>query len=142
MAGSEVRCPDCDTRNRLPVVTGGKPRCGKCQALLPWLVEVDGSEFDAAIAESSVPVLVDLWAPWCGPCKMIAPALEELSRERAGALRVLKLNVDEAPEISQRLGVQGIPTMVLYDKGAEVARQVGALPANAISQWVDAAGVV
>ena len=97
MGAGEVRCSNCNTRNRLPVVTGGKPRCGKCQTPLPWLVEADESEFDAAIAESSLPVLVDLWAPWCGPCKMVAPALEELSRERAGSLRVLKLNVDEAP---------------------------------------------
>ena len=120
-------------------MTGGKPRCANCQTLLPWLVEVGSSDFDAAIAESSIPVLVDLWAPWCGPCKMIAPALEQLSRERAGSLRVLKLNVDEAPDVSERLGVRGIPTMVLYDKGTEVARQVGALPANAIGQWLDSA---
>ena len=141
MAAGEVRCGKCNTRNRLPVVTGGKPRCGKCQELLPWLVDVDAGEFDQAIAESSIPVVVDLWAPWCGPCKTIAPALEQLARERAGSLRVLKLNVDEAPEISDRLGVRGIPTMVLYDKGIEVARQVGAIPANAISRWVDTAGV-
>jgi thioredoxin 2 len=107
--------------------------------MLPWLVDVDASNFDEAISESSVPVLVDLWAPWCGPCKMVAPALEQLSRDRAGSLRVIKLNVDEAPEVSSRLGVQGIPTMVLYDKGTEIARQVGAIPGSAIGRWIDAA---
>jgi thioredoxin 2 len=121
-------------------VTGGKPRCGKCQTLLPWLVDATSETFDAAIAESSVPILVDLWAPWCGPCKMIAPALEQLSRDRVGDLRVLKLNIDEAPQVASKLGVQSIPTIVLFDKGVEVARQVGAVPAGAISRWLDAAG--
>ena len=84
-----------------------------------------------------MPVLVDLWAQWCGPCRAVAPALEQLAAERAGSLRVAKVNVDEAPEVSARLGVQGIPTMVLYRDGTEVGRQVGAMPAHAIAAWVD-----
>ncbi|MCP4226378.1 MAG: redoxin family protein, partial [Actinomycetia bacterium] len=86
---------------------------------------------------SARPVLVDLWAPGCGPCRMVAPALATLSEERAGLLRVVKVNVDEVPEVSARLGVQGIPTMVLFDDGAEVGRQVGALPIDRIRAWVD-----
>jgi thioredoxin 2 len=82
-------------------------------------------------------VLVDLWAPWCGPCHMISPALEQLAVDRAGSLRIAKVNVDEQPEVSSRLGVMGIPTLVLFDKGAEVSRQVGALPAHQIERWVD-----
>lgn len=134
-----VNCLNCGTRNRLPTVSSGRPRCPNCQTDLPWLSEVTTADFDQAIAAATMPVLVDLWAPWCGPCRAVAPALEELARTRAGALRVVKVNVDDEPQVSGRLGVQGIPTMVLYNDGAEVARQVGALPAAKIAQWVDSA---
>lgn len=132
-------CPSCGARNRLPVVSSGRPRCAKCQADLPWLVEADAAEFDDAVTRSSLPVLVDLWAPWCGPCRMVAPALEELALERAGTLRIVKVNVDEAPQVSERYGVRGIPTMLLLRDGEEVARQVGALPLHGIRDFVDSA---
>ena len=137
MASANIKCPDCGTLNRLPVATTGKPRCGKCHKDLPWLAEVSGDEFDEVIAASSIPALVDLWAPWCGPCHAVAPALEQLSADMAGTLRVVKVNVDESPAVSARLGVQGIPTMVLYRDGEEIARQVGALPGDQIRKWVD-----
>lgn len=134
-----IRCPTCDTRNRLPVTTAGHPRCGSCKAELPWLSNATSEDFDQIVAGTTIPVLVDLWAPWCGPCRAVAPALEDLARERAGALRVVKVNVDDEPTVSSRLGVQGIPTMVLYADGVEVSRQVGALPAAKLGHWVDAA---
>ena len=134
---STVACPACGTKNRVPVVTGGHPRCASCKADLPWLVDATGDELTRALDQSSLPVLVDLWAPWCGPCKAVAPVLEQLAADLAGRLRVVKVNVDHAPEVSARLGVQGIPTMVLFDGGTEIARQVGALPGPAIRQWVD-----
>jgi thioredoxin 2 len=137
MSTSTITCSSCGARNRVPVTTSGKPRCAKCQTDLPWLADVTAADFDPAIRKSSLPVLVDLWAPWCGPCKMVAPALAELSKERAGSLRVIKLNVDHAPEVSARLGVQGIPTMLLFHNGSEVGRQVGALPLDRIRTWVD-----
>ena len=137
MSANEARCTQCGTRNRVPVTTTGRPLCAKCKTDLPWLVDATGAEFAAAIESSAVPVLVDLWAPWCGPCKAVAPALEQLAVELAGTLRIVKVNVDRAPEVSTRLGVQGIPTMVLYDGGDEVARQVGTLPGPAIRQWVE-----
>lgn len=132
-----VACPGCGTRNRVPVVTGGRPRCASCKIDLPWLVDANGGELTPALDQSALPVLVDLWAPWCGPCKAVAPALEQLAVDLAGTLRVVKVNVDDAPEVSARLGVQGIPTMVLFDDGVEIARQVGALPGPAIRQWVE-----
>lgn len=132
-----VACPRCHTKNRVPVVTNGRPRCASCKAALPWLVDATGSELAPALERSSIPVLVDLWAPWCGPCKAVAPALQQLAADLAGTLRVVKVNVDHAPEVSARLGVQGIPTMVLYDNGVEIARQVGALPGHAIRDWVE-----
>jgi thioredoxin 2 len=137
MANNTTECPSCGTRNRVPVATSGHPRCAKCHADLPWLTDVVTADYDKAIADSSVPVLVDLWAPWCGPCRAVAPALEQLAAERAGSLRIVKVNVDEEPSVSAQLGVQGIPTMVLYHDGAEIARQVGALPADRIKTWLD-----
>lgn len=137
MPSGPTICPNCSARNRVPVVASGRPRCAKCSTELPWLVDAAASQFAAIIRDSTVPVLVDLWAPWCGPCRTIAPALEQLAVERAGSMRVVKVNVDEEPAVSAQLGVQGIPTMVLYQGGNEIGRQVGALPANRILDWVD-----
>ena len=137
MATPEVRCPKCGARNRVPTDARGKPRCGKCQRDLPWLVNLDGSQFSATIESSTLPVLVDLWAPWCGPCRMVAPALVELSNDLAGSLRIVKVDVDQAPDISAQLGVQGIPTMLLFNDGVEISRQVGARPKDAIRRWLD-----
>ena len=134
-----VACPGCGTKNRVPVVAKGRPRCASCQRDLPWLVDVGEADFDALVGQSSVPVLVDLWAPWCGPCHAVAPVLEQLSVHRAGSLRIAKVNVDDAPAVSSRLGVQGIPTMVLFRDGGEVSRQVGAMPGPRIAAWLDQA---
>lgn len=132
-----VRCPNCDAPNRVPVIAHGRPRCGKCHSDLPWLVDVASGEFDDVVKQSTVPVLVDLWAPWCGPCRAVAPALEKLAVERAGRLRIAKVNVDDEPEVSAQVGVQGIPTMLLYRGGNLIGRQVGALPADRIASWID-----
>lgn len=139
MTTNEIACNECGAANRVPLVTAGKPRCGKCRADLPWLTEATGAELDRIIERSSLPVLVDLWAPWCGPCLAVAPALAQLSVERAGSLRIVKVDTDQEPAVSARLGVQGIPTMILFDAGAEIARQVGALPLDRIRTWIDAA---
>ncbi len=137
MASNNTTCSTCGTRNRVPVVAIGRPRCASCKSDLPWLVNASADDFDEAISRSTIPVLVDLWAPWCGPCKMIAPILEHVAADRAGKLRVVKLNVDEAPTISGRLGVQSIPTMLLFEGGREVGRQIGAVPEPALRQWID-----
>jgi thioredoxin 2 len=106
-----------------------------CKAALPWIVEATADNLDAAL-HAKVPVVVDLWAPWCGPCRMVAPILEQAARDRAGRLKVVKVNVDELPQVSARHGVRSIPTLLLLDGGREVARQVGALPASAFEQWL------
>ncbi len=138
MSNTVISCPACGTRNRVADDASGRPRCAACHTDLPWVANVDAGEFDHVIDSSALAVLVDLWAPWCGPCRTVTPILEQLAVDLAGSVRVVKVNVDEAPAVSARLGVQGIPTMVLFDNGSEVARQVGAMGAQAIRQWVDA----
>jgi len=103
--------------------------------VLPWVVEADGKTFDAEL-NASVPVIVDFWAPWCGPCRMVTPALERLAHNHAGRLKVVKLNVDEQPEIAGRYQVQGIPLLVLVRGGTELDRLVGAAPERDIAAWL------
>lgn len=131
-----IACGSCGTNNWVPDAATGVPACAGCGDRLPWLVETDDNGFDDAV-QARVPVLVDLWAPWCGPCRMVAPTLQQLAADRAGHLKIVKVNVDDAPALSARLGVQGIPTMLLFIGGHEVARQVGALSAAALAESLD-----
>src|SRR5271167_2531556 len=99
--GTIVVCPNCGTKNRERATPTGVPRCSVCQTLLPWIVEASPDTFDAEIS-SSAPVLVDFWAPWCGPCRTVSPLVERVGRDHAGYLKVVKLNVDEAQAIATR----------------------------------------
>jgi thioredoxin 2 len=118
------------------VASEGVPRCANCHNHLPWIVDATPQDFDEAIG-ASVPVLVDFWAPWCGPCRMVSPAVEAAGRDLAGRLKVVKLNVDDAPEISSRYGVQGIPLLVLLRDGHEEDRLVGATPPQQLRAWLE-----
>jgi thioredoxin 2 len=126
-----LSCPECGARNRVQPIARGAPRCAKCKAMLPWLVAADTASFDDE-ATTSVPVVVDLWAPWCGPCRMIAPVLDELVQRHAGRLKVVKVNVDEEPALAARFGARSIPLLVVLRDGREVDRVVGALPRPAL----------
>jgi thioredoxin 2 len=133
------RCPSCGAFNRVPADhPDGAPTCGRCKGALDLSgapQAVDEAGFDRAVANSPIPVLVDFWAPWCGPCRMAAPILEQVGREQAGKLVVLKVNTDEHPGPSAKLGIRGIPTFIVFKDGREAARQAGVLPGNALGQW-------
>jgi thioredoxin 2 len=134
--GQVVVCPACSTKNRVPKTATGTPRCGRCHAALPWVVDAGDDNFSEVVDASTVPVLVDLWAPWCGPCRMVSPALERLAHEQAGKLKLVKVDVDQAPRVAARFSVQSIPTLLLVKGGQVVARQVGASGEAALRTWL------
>lgn len=130
-------CTHCGQLNRLPSRRlADDPTCGRCkQKLFPHRpVEVSGASWHAEVEASPLPVLADFWAPWCGPCHAVAPALERLAGRRASRLKVVKVNIDQNPDLAARFGVRSIPTMVVLRRGREVDRMVGALPADEIER--------
>ena len=138
-SGQVVKCPACGAMNRVGQHSGDKqPVCGKCKAPLPegqaGPVVVTDANFGSVVAGSQMPVLLDLWAAWCGPCRMIAPTIEALAQELSGKVLVGKLDVDANTQTAARFGVQGIPTLLILKNGAEVDRMVGVQSKEAIKQ--------
>lgn len=136
-----IRCLNCGTKNRMPENRlDEKPLCGKCGTILVVAndqgrpVEVTDGTFNREVLSTAGSVLVDCWAPWCGPCRAMAPILDELAAKYAGGIRVAKLNVDDNPQTASRYNVQSIPTMLLFRDGELVNRLVGALPKENIEQ--------
>ena len=139
MASDVVTCPACGRRNRVPAAAAGTPRCGRCHTPLPWIAEASGASFSDVVEASKIPVLLDLWAPWCGPCRMVGPTLEKLAHQYAGRVKLVKVNVDEAPEVARRFAVQGIPTLILVNRGQVLDRRTGAIPEAALRAWLEQA---
>lgn len=142
VAAAVVRCEHCGRKNRLPAVADGAPKCGNCHQPLPWIVDASAQTFADVAERGALPVLVDMWAPWCAPCRMVSPALEQVARDLAGRVKLVKVDVDAAPALSQRFAVQAVPTLMVLRDGQVIARQSGAASAPAIRRWVqDAIGV-
>ena len=139
MTSSVVQCATCGRKNRVPAAASGVPRCGNCHAPLPWVAEADDSTFAEVVEASVLPVLVDLWAPWCGPCRMVTPALERLAQLYAGRVKLVKVNADEAAKTSQRFDVQAIPTLLVMKGDRVAARQIGAASEPRLRTWLDEA---
>ena len=140
--GILITCPKCGRRNRMKYEGLGKVfRCGQCKSELRPLGEpVDVHSdlvFDALISRSALPVLVDFWAPWCGPCKMVAPEIRKVATEAAGQVLVAKVNTEELPSLARRFRVTAIPTMSIFRNGIEVAHQAGAMAAPAIRKFLE-----
>jgi len=143
MSTSLTRCPACGATNRVPaekLAAGLRPVCGRCKAPLARPaapVTVTDATFAAEVEQSPLPVVVDLWAAWCGPCRTLAPIIEELASEMAGRLRFAKLNVDENPTTASRFNVRSIPTLLVLRGGREVDRIVGVHPKAALARRLE-----
>jgi thioredoxin 2 len=137
----ELACPHCLAVNRVPDARlGDGPKCGQCGTpLLPGHpVELTQANFDRFIAKAGLPVLVDFWADWCGPCKMMAPVFHQVAGELATRMRFAKVDTEAHPQVSMRHHIRGIPTLILFRNGAEVARTSGALDAAGLKRWLAA----
>ncbi|MFD6994344.1 thioredoxin [Streptomyces sp. NPDC059943] len=134
-----VTCPHCGRGNRIPVAAEGRPKCGHCKQPLPWVVDAGDDDFNEVADNAVQPVVVDLWATWCGPCRMVSPALEQVARDLAGRIKLVKVDIDKNPGVSRRFEVQAVPTLLVQDQGETVARQAGAAPAPVLREWVEQA---
>jgi thioredoxin 2 len=131
-----VTCPNCQRRNRVPAAADRNPRCGNCHRPLPWITDADDTSFSEIADKSPRAVLVDLWATWCGPCRMVSPALQTLATEMADQVKLVKVDIDRSPTLAQRFQVQSVPTLLVMRNGEVVARQSGAAPLAVLSTWV------
>lgn len=141
MSQLHVVCPHCHTTNRIQSTDLAKaPDCGSCHEALftGHPVNVNATEFERHVARSQLPVLVDFWAPWCGPCRMMAPAFEQAAQQLEPRAQLVKVNTDEAQGVGARLNIRSIPTLALFVGGREVARQAGAMGAADIVRWAQA----
>lgn len=128
---SLLKCPNCGASNRIAPSDRGAPHCGTCGKPLPWVVDANEATFEVE-AKASPTVVVDLWAPWCGPCRLVSPLLDQFAHEHAGRVKIVKVNVDDNGRLAVRFDASSIPTMVVLRDGEVVDRIVGAMPQPAL----------
>jgi putative thioredoxin len=131
-----ITCANCGKKNRTPAAASGRPRCANCHQDLPWIAEAGDGDFTEVVEHASIPVVVDLWAPWCGPCQTLGPALERVVEATQGAVALVKVNVDENPQISATFRVQSIPAVFAIRDRQVVDSFIGALPEAEVQRWV------
>lgn len=144
MSITNVTCPKCNAKNRLPSDRlGDRPKCGKCKSPIfaGKAIELSAANIAAVINHNDLPVLVDCWAPWCGPCKTFAPVFEQAAKELEPKLRFAKLNTEQQQGIAGRWQIRSIPTLILFKHGKESARLTGALPLGQLKQWLTQQGI-
>jgi thioredoxin 2 len=137
-----IVCPHCDAVNRVAAARlGDQPTCGKCakQLFVGQPLDVSSERFNKHTSRSDIPVLVDFWAAWCGPCKMMAPAYQQAAQRLEPQVRLLKVDTEASQDLSARFGIRSIPTLALFAGGREIARQAGAMDAGSIVAWVNQA---
>jgi thioredoxin 2 len=135
-----IVCPHCEAVNRIPAARlGEKPKCGKCHRQLfdAHPIELSGANFQKHVSRNDIPVVVDFWAPWCGPCKMMAPAFEQAAAQLEPRVRLAKVNTEEEQMLGAQYGIRSIPTLAMFRGGREIARQPGAMGAADIIRWVN-----
>lgn len=132
-----VRCADCGRPNKVPEAASGTPRCGNCHQPLPWIADAGDDTFAEVAERADLPVLLDFWAEWCGPCKMVTPALEQIAQEMAGRVKLVKVDVDRSPALSHRFTITAVPALMMLNEGRVVAQRVGAAPAPQLREWVE-----
>ena len=137
MDSKVIECPNCGRKNRVPAAAEGIPQCGTCHHPLPWMAEAGDDDFGDVAERANILVLVDMWATWCGPCRQVSPALEQVARDLAGKVKLVKVDVNTSPKVSERFSIQAVPTLILMRDGKVVARRAGAAPASALRSWVD-----
>ena len=136
-----IICKNCGTTNRVSLVRQGTVRCGKCRTVIPLEgssngkpIQVDDGNFQREVLRARVPVLLDCWAPWCAPCRMVAPTIDQIARKYSGLVKVGKLNTDENPNITSSYGILNIPTLLIFQNGKLVDRMVGMIPRGEIEK--------
>ncbi|QXJ22566.1 thioredoxin [Actinomadura graeca] len=136
MIPTTVACPHCGKRNRVPAAADGVPRCGNCHRPLPWIAEAGDDTFAEVAERAGLPVIIDFWADWCAPCRAVTPVLEQVTRELAGRVKLVKVDVDRSPHLSERFTIKHVPTLLMMVRGETVAQRTGASPAHELRRWV------